>query len=132
MKTTTTFATVSLALCCNSDAYAGWTVTQLTNNSINDRDPQISGSNVVWVGTFPATRSEIFIWDGTSTTQLTNNNTYDRDPQISGSSVVWHGRDGSDSEIFLATFVIPEPATSALALALAALLLAMSRRRVRL
>ncbi|MEO2049073.1 MAG: hypothetical protein ABGX16_21145 [Pirellulales bacterium] len=29
---------------------AGWTVTQLTDNSYNDLDPQVSGSNVVWKG----------------------------------------------------------------------------------
>ncbi len=28
----------------------GWRITQLTNNSFDDRYPQISGTNVVWEG----------------------------------------------------------------------------------
>jgi hypothetical protein len=29
---------------------AGWPITQITNNSYGDSDPQVSGSNVVWYG----------------------------------------------------------------------------------
>jgi|GEM_PF-5717808 len=69
IKTTTLFAFVSLVLCNASAAHAGWTVTQLTNNSVDDFRPQISGSNVVWQqGNFGD--YEIFTWDGNSTTQL--------------------------------------------------------------
>ncbi|MCT7977106.1 cadherin domain-containing protein, partial [Laspinema olomoucense] len=72
---------------------------QLSNNSNDDYNPQISGSSVVWSGS-EGTDNEVYFYDGTSTTQLTNNSTDDYNPQISGSNVVWFGFDGTDNEIY--------------------------------
>ncbi len=72
---------------------------QLTNRSITNSYPEISGSNVVWTG-WDGTDYEIYFYDGTSTTQLTNNSIEDQNPRISGSNVVWSGYDGNDWEIY--------------------------------
>ena len=78
-------------------------ITQLTDNSFYDSDPQISGNNVVWQGTDPIDwDGEIFYYNGSTITQLTDNSDWDWDPQISGKNVVWAGSDPfeGDSEIF--------------------------------
>lgn len=74
-----------------------WKITQLTNNSVNDYGPAISGTNVVWSG-----------WDGSDweiysnfAGQLTDNSISDFTPSISGTNVVWFGWGlGTDSEIY--------------------------------
>jgi hypothetical protein len=84
--------------------YNGSTTIQLTNNSTNDHEPQISANGyVVWQGSVD-TDDEIFLHDGTGTTQLTNNSYNDNNPKINNAgSVVWDRDNGFDSEIFLAT-----------------------------
>jgi hypothetical protein len=71
---------------------APWRITQLTNNSHDDRDPQVSGSSVVWSGSDGHDR-EIFLYDGDSITQITDNERDDLSPKVSGSNVVWYGSD---------------------------------------
>jgi hypothetical protein len=68
----------------------GWTITLLTDDG---KDPQVSGSNVVWEGSGPVHGQglEIFFWDGANITQLTHISYNDAYPQISGSNVVWVG-----------------------------------------
>ena len=76
-------------------------VTQLTNNSIDDSQPAISGNNVVWRGWDGTDYNyKIFFYNGTSTTQLTNNYRDNYGPKISGNNIVWYGYDGTDYEIF--------------------------------
>ena len=65
-------------------------IIQLTNNSHDDRDPQVSGSNVVWSGSDGHDR-EIFLYEGDSITQITDNEHDDLSPKVSGSNVVWYG-----------------------------------------
>ena len=70
---------------------ADWTVTQLTNNSYYDGNPQVSGNNVVWGGSAGSGgTNEIFFYNGTATSRLTNNDYDDSVPQVSGSNVVWN------------------------------------------
>ena len=88
-------------------ARAGWIVTQLTDNSYDDREPQVSGTNVVWEG-YDGDEREIFLYNGATAKKLTDNSYADLGPQVSGSTVVWYGYDGNDYEIFMATFV-PDP-----------------------
>jgi hypothetical protein len=78
-----------------------FTTTQLTDDSLYDWEPQISGARVTWMSQRGASAldREIMFWDGT-TTQLTSNSVVDSEPVISGSNVAWTGNDG-DSEIFL-------------------------------
>jgi len=89
----TTFI-VMFVLGAGSVTYAGWTITQLTDNSTDDWDPHISGTNVVWRG-----------WDGSDweiysnfAGQLTNNDVDDFEPDISGTNVVWRSFFWVDSE----------------------------------
>ena len=84
--------------------YDGTTVTQLTDNSYDDKGPQVSGSKVVWQGKPDGSDYEIFLFDGTTVTQLTDNAYDDRYPHVSGSNLVWQGQIGSGPntrEIFL-------------------------------
>ncbi len=105
-----------------------WEYTQVTNNSIDDHAPDISGSNVVWfmsdtiymydgvltnfIGhggapTGPSISGSNIVWsnngevnyyNGSSVTTLA---TYCEDsPRISGSNAVWSQWDGNDWEIF--------------------------------
>ncbi len=80
-----------------------YTITQLTDNSYYDANPQINDSGqVVWRGG-DGTDSEIFLYDGTTIIQLTDNSYADGFPQINDSGqVVWRGGEsGTDIEIFL-------------------------------
>jgi Cadherin-like len=79
--------------------FDGNTVTQLTDNTIDDYRPILSGRNVVWQG-YDGNDDEIFFYNGTTVSQLSNNDYSDRDYQISGNNVVWRGNDGTDNEIF--------------------------------
>jgi len=78
-------------------------IIQITDNSISDRYPDISGSNVVWYS-WDGSESEIHLWDGLTTTNITGNSSINAGiPAISGSNVVWSASDGSlwGSEIYL-------------------------------
>ncbi|REJ88091.1 MAG: PEP-CTERM sorting domain-containing protein [Planctomycetota bacterium] len=79
--------------------FDGASITQLTDDALNDVAPQLSGSNLVWYGD-DGTDSEIFYYDGSVISQITSNSTVDAHPQISGNNIVWHGWDGNDYEIF--------------------------------
>jgi hypothetical protein len=56
---------VGLLMCSVPPAQAGWTITQLTNNNVDDLHPDISGTNVVWQS-YDGTDYEIYMatWDG--------------------------------------------------------------------
>jgi len=113
---------------------------------LSDKNPQISGSLVVWqgieVGTY-GDEFEIFLYDIHSgiTYQLTHNDTGydDQEPKIDGMNIVWQGRDpqGSDLEIFyfdateLFQEPIPEPSSLAMLWLGAVGLLASAWRRRR-
>jgi len=72
---------------------AVYTVTQLTDNSYNDYDPQINDNGfVVWWGCVPDSDYEIFLYDGFSVIQLINDDYNDRYPKINNNGyVVWEG-----------------------------------------
>ena len=74
----------------------------LTNNNTSDRNPQISGKNVVWIGN-DGNDDEIYFYnhDLGTVTQLTDNDTYDSNPDIDGTNVVWTAYDGNDDEVYL-------------------------------
>lgn len=95
------FTIVTLALV--SISYSQYSIIQITDNSYDDRLPQINDSGyVVWYGS-DGSDDEIFLYDGTGITQITNNSYGDVYPQINDSGyIVWYGWDGSDWEIFLA------------------------------
>jgi len=76
-------------------------VNFLTNNNVSDRNSQISGNNIAWIGN-DGNDDEIFFYnhDEGSVIQLTDNDTYDSNPYIDGNNVVWASSDGNDNEIF--------------------------------
>ena len=88
-------------------------ITQITDNSIQDRDPSIAGKKVVWEGDLGigSSSTEIFYWDGETIYQVTNNQHTDSDPHISGSSIVWVGDENYD-QIFRAQPLGGVPAMS--------------------
>ena len=74
-------------------------ITNISNDSDDNWEPQISGSNVVWWsdadGDF-----DIYFYDGTNITNISDNTHDDAQPQISGSNVVWHGNADGDYDIY--------------------------------
>jgi hypothetical protein len=89
---------------------SGWTITQITDNSTSEDEPEISGSNVAWAGS----DGEIYFWDCARTIQISEigNANY---PHIDGSNVVWRGRDGTidnDYEIYMTDISSILPAVS--------------------
>ena len=85
-------------------AYSEYTVSQLTENSYDDRLPLINADgDVVWSGNGGSgTDFEVFLYDGSSITQLTDNSYDDTAYGINDNGyVVWYGWDGTDFEIFL-------------------------------
>jgi beta propeller repeat protein len=78
---------------------------QLTYDFIPDKNPRVSGMNVVWQhGDGDAV--EISTNFGG---QVTNNSSADLYPDISGTTVVWQGWDGTDWEIYMATYSTNAP-----------------------
>jgi hypothetical protein len=77
----------------------GWTITQVTDNTYDDTNPQISGPNVAWEG-----GGMIYFYDGTDVTWIEES--FDgQKPQISLNNVVWEFYDDlspdlPDYEIF--------------------------------
>ena len=65
-----------------------YTITQLTDNDINDTAVQTSNGNVVWSAN-DGNDSEIFFYDGNSASQITDNQVFDNTPQISDNNLVW-------------------------------------------
>lgn len=75
-------------------------VTQVTNNGVNDTLPQISGSNVVWKSD-TGTAAEIYLYNGSTgvTTRVTNNSIEDTNPQISDTFIAWQKQYTTESDV---------------------------------
>ncbi|HEY9630487.1 MAG TPA: cadherin-like domain-containing protein [Coleofasciculaceae cyanobacterium] len=75
--------------------YNGSTTTLTGNNAEQDGLPQVSGSNIAWVGSDSDTnaiyRDAIYFYNGSQTTKLANVRGSIGDHEISGSNVVWSG-----------------------------------------
>ncbi len=79
--------------------YNGSTINTLTDNTMMEWEPQISGSNIVWY-TNDEENSEIFFYNGSSVIQVTDNSYADMYPRICSKYIVWQGKkDGEDYEI---------------------------------
>ncbi|MEM7595900.1 MAG: hypothetical protein AAF383_31105, partial [Cyanobacteria bacterium P01_A01_bin.83] len=76
-----------------------YTITQLTDNDIDDTDAQVSSGNAVWSAN-DGNDNEIFFYDGTTTSQITDNEVFDNIPQISGTNLVWQRMERSSLAIF--------------------------------
>ena len=72
-----------------------YTITQLTDNNVEENNPQISENNVVWSAN-DGNDEEIFLYDGDTTTQITDNEVFDSEPQVSGSNLIWQRSDNDN------------------------------------
>lgn len=75
-------------------AYDGSSVLQLTNNSTNDTDPEISGNRVVYLD---ATDVICYDFSTGTTSNLSNDPGWQMDPRIDGDFVYWIEWDAVDS-----------------------------------
>jgi Tol biopolymer transport system component len=59
----------------HSTAYAEkiWVKQQITNNTVDDRDPVLTDMHVAWLSRLNADNDEVYVFDGNTTTRLTNN-----------------------------------------------------------
>lgn len=79
--------------------YDSGSTTLLSDNGLQDTNPQIHDGLIVWEQN-DGNDIEIMLWDGFGTTQITNNTVEDRRPQIHNNQIAWYGRwGGSDTEI---------------------------------
>jgi cysteine-rich repeat protein len=66
------------------------TTQQLSNNSIEDGDPQVAAGRVAWRrGAEGASDSEIQLFDGSDVTQVSNNSLRDYEPRLSDTFLIW-------------------------------------------
>ena len=65
-----------------------FTITQLTDNNVDDKDAQTSKGNAVWTAS-DGNDDEIFFYDGESSRRLTYNDDFDNTPRISGNNLAW-------------------------------------------
>ncbi|MEM8723431.1 MAG: hypothetical protein AAGE84_29800 [Cyanobacteria bacterium P01_G01_bin.39] len=76
-----------------------FTITQLTDNDIDDTSVQTSNGNAVWSAN-DGNDTEIFFYDGNSNSQITDNEVFDDIPQISGTNLVWQRTERGSLAIF--------------------------------
>ena len=72
----------------------------MTDNDLNDYEPDISDGWVVWYAS-DGQDGEIYLWDGESVQKLTDDTNNDQRPRTDGRYVAWQGQDGNDFEIFI-------------------------------
>ena len=81
----------------------GKTITQITNNDQNDRDPSISANNgtieIAWESN-DGNDYEIYYYNGSTIIQVTSNNYDDIDPSLHDGEIAYTGWDGNDWEIY--------------------------------
>jgi len=96
---TAAFAVLT-CLCCETGAFV---IDQVTDNGINDCEPAISGSNIVWSGQL-GSDYRIFLRSGSSTVVLPGDQTfpahYNRRPSISGTTVAWDCDDSAATYLY--------------------------------
>ncbi|MGL4883417.1 MAG: TolB family protein [Waterburya sp.] len=81
--------------------YNGKETIQVTDNDVDEINPQISGDNVVWV-TDTTLDMNIYLYNGQDVIHLNEGNLANEFPKISGDNVVWSSRDSNGNrQIFL-------------------------------
>ena len=82
----------------------GTIVTQITNNSWDDREPAIHGTNVVWTS-YEDGDTEIMHWNGSVAVRVTDDSDDDHSPQVSqgpvGVTMAWIKEMSGDSELWM-------------------------------
>jgi hypothetical protein len=67
------------------------TITQVTDNTFNDKQVSISRAGILWVG---GANADVLFYDGQTTQQLTNTPGSESLPQMDGNYIVWQGSGG--------------------------------------
>ena len=93
--------TLAAAVLCAASAQAlTWQTTQLTDDSVFDTSPIVSGDYVYWKR-HDGNDFEYVVYDGVTTTQITDNNTHESRLVASGNKAAWLGDLGvNNDEIF--------------------------------
>ena len=81
----------------HSPAYAEkiWVKQQITNNTVDDRNPVLTDRHVAWLSRLNADNDEVYVFDGNTTTRLTNNVLNDENLFASADTLAWEKK-GSD------------------------------------
>jgi hypothetical protein len=95
---------------CEVFTYQGGQAKQLSFDSVHTFAPLVSESFVVY-NVHDGVDFDIYIYDGVSALRFTDNELDDTVYDISGNTFVWTQSDRSSSQIFMARYVIPEPAS---------------------
>lgn len=105
MKTKTTLLPLALSVVLAPPLAADDSTDNITNNTHEDRNPQVSGSLIVWESQIPDDASEpddfeIMARFGDELRQITDNQGDDINVRVSGTTIVWQSWDGADWEIW--------------------------------
>jgi beta propeller repeat protein len=95
---------------CEIFTYQDGQAKQLSFNSVRTYAPLVS-EFFVFFNVYNGSDFEIFIYDGVNTVQFTDNDVNDTLYDNSGNTFVWTRSDRKGSQIFMATYVVPEPAS---------------------
>ena len=68
---------------------------QITNNTVDDRNPVLTDRHVAWLSRLNADNDEVYVFDGNTTTRLTNNVLNDENLFASADTLAWEKK-GSD------------------------------------
>lgn len=112
---------------CEIFTYQEGQAKQLSFNSVRTYAPLVSESFVVY-NVYDGVDFDIYIYDGVSTLRFTDNDLDDTLYDISGNTFVWTQRDRTHSQIFMATYVVPEP-TSLMLLVCGAIMMKLHKLR---
>jgi len=102
-KLFTTLVALGMVMVLGGLLHAEPTITQITNNTYEDKLPQVKGDYVVWQGKVDGDW-EIFLCSvdsSGSAVQITDNDCDDIFPQTDGDYVVWLGFSHSGGQVFL-------------------------------
>ena len=80
---------------------SGQDIFKITDNSLPDEKPVVSGQYVAWRGYDGDYEIYGYNLETGVTTQITDNTVSDGEPQICNNFVVWDRSDGADTEVFL-------------------------------
>ncbi len=72
--------------------------TKLSTTSGHERNPRVSGSNVVWQREVSGLY-RVYFHDGSTITQLSDNTYDNRGPRVSGSNAVWRGLKNDQGDV---------------------------------
>ena len=74
----------------------GITISQITDNSLDDYEPQLNNGKISWTQTLSTGKFDIFFWDGNSIRNISNRpNDPDEDSHLMNGKIAWSGWNSS-------------------------------------